>query len=1104
MARPCITPSALEAFALRGEGDPSVAAHLLRCDTCRALVEEIRANERFLADAAPAIVEGLTASAMELSRFSVDGFEIIAEISRGGQGVVCRAVQKATKRPAAIKMLLAGSLASDRQRARFDREIEIAAALRHPYIVTVFQSGSTADGLRFVAMEYIEGVPLDAHLRSAMPVDTRSTKAQVDRVMRLFSMIAAGVAHAHGAGVIHRDLKPSNILVDDNGAPHIVDFGLARVVEMSTAYSYSREFAGTPAYAAPEQLDRSIGDVGAATDVYAIGLMLYTALTGAHPYPLDGSLPELVRHAVSTPPAPPSRLVGRLPSDVETIVLKSLAKDPERRYPNAAALASDIDDYLSGRPISARRDSAMYVLGRMAARHRGAALAAVFMLVTLAGAAMGLALLARDLDKERVTALEALSASNIHRARLMAATGELKQAEQLLWEEADAAGVDPNAVDLSVEQSPAARRATWAMMEYYSRISRAMRVDFGRVPSRVRFDAEGATLRATGADGATAHWNADGRRLGFHGTVWDIEPKLVATISASGDGSLIAHAGPDGLGVYDAERREWLTGSAPWPSEPRMIVMNPAGSQIAVLDDAHGLHIRDARTLDQVAVLIEPGPECDASGAMSFSTDGDYMVAQHTTPDRGGAVRRWETAGWSEILPPLTPKPSHRVVFESPMNPSISDGGLRVAAGMGNNAAMWDSDRPGDPAMLLAHLASVNGVWFSRDALLAISASPDGDLFVWDLTTNKPLVRWRNGDRAVMLDVRQDLGLVAVADHAGFVSVYELRKHPWHTRYPTPPDGTLALALTPDGSRVAWGGLGGSITVLNRTTGATHTFPAHEGLLTALQFLPGDARLMSAGLDGAVRVWEHETGTLARTIDEGLVGVWSLAIDPGAERLVATCINGEINAWSLASGERTLLRAGGLPRSPMTKFSPAGDLLVSACVDGVATVWDPVRGQVIRELKGHGAAVRAAAFSPDGATLATGSDDHTIRLWDARTGRETGVIRGVPRDVFQLVFHPSGRLIFCAGRGPEVMVLDVERREALASLVAHERLVFAMEITDDGDTLVTCGEDGWVSVWDLARLRSYVQGNSHAWRDPIPELGLSLRASTDEESARRR
>jgi WD40 repeat protein len=664
----------------------------------------------------------------------------------------------------------------------------------------------------------------------------------------------------------------------------------------------------------------------------------------------------------------------------------------------------------------------------------------------------------------------------------MAATGELQQAERLLWEEAARAGVQPESADLAVERSSVARRATWALMEYYSRIPRVMRVPLGRLPSRVRFDESGSRVEAIGADGALGRWESDGRRLEATRPVWEIDDRHLSRVSASGAGGLMVVALPSGLRTFDAYTREWLTPPNADVTDVRMAQLTPDGAQVVVHDGAGGVKILDPRTWQVIATLIEPG---GANGSMWFSNNGAFLAIEVRDPS-GGSVRRWSTNDWSEILPPLTATRVQRVAFELPQNPAISNDGQWIAAGMGGNVAFWDADRPDDPVIALAHRASVNGIWFSDDASMAVTASPDGDIFVWDLPEARQFVRWRNGDRALCVDIRQDLGRVAVADDGGFVSVYELRPHPWNERFPVPPDGTLALAVNDDGGLIAWGGLRGVITVLDRSTGATKEIPAHDGLLTALRFLPGDRGLVSAGLDGAVRLWDVDTGAMLRTIDEGLPGLWSVAANAKNNRVIATGVQGEIFSWELGGSSREEL-TGGSARVPMADFSPSGERFVSVCVDGTAALWDTASNRVVHQLLGHTAAVRAAAFSPDGALVATGGDDHTIRFWDARNGNEAGIIEGLPRDVFRLVFHPSGRLLFCAGRGPEVMVFDVERRENLATLVAHERSVFAMEITPDGETIVTCGDDGWVAVWDLKQLRSYVTGNAHAWR--APEIG---------------
>ena len=404
MAR-CPRPSELEQFVEGRAGASSIAEHLRGCPACAGAVDEIRENQAFLRRAGGALAEAGTGRiGTPPPPPRVEGFQLLHEISRGGQGVVYRAVQVGTQRPAAVKMLLAGVLASGRQLRRFEREVEIAANLRHPNVVTVFESGVAEDGRRYVAMEFVEGVSLDRYLEEKLPSPAEGGRARVDAVAGLIARVAEGVGHAHSRGIIHRDLKPSNILVDERGEPKVLDFGLAREAEGLVDVTATREFVGTPAYAAPEQLAGESSSIGTRTDVYALGVILYVAITGHRPYPCDGSLPEVVRHVMHTEPAPLSSFVARVPADIETIALKALAKSPDRRYSTAEELASDLRDYLAGRPISARRDSTMYILQRLARRHRVPAAIGAGVVLLIAGAAVALAIQTGRLSEQKAQA----------------------------------------------------------------------------------------------------------------------------------------------------------------------------------------------------------------------------------------------------------------------------------------------------------------------------------------------------------------------------------------------------------------------------------------------------------------------------------------------------------------------------------------------------------------------------------------------------------------------------------------------------------------------------------------------------------------------------
>jgi serine/threonine protein kinase len=346
--------------------DPSVleaSSHLMQCATCAQRVEAIRADNALLAEFVSANKLAFRDRPAIVGIVAPDGYEILDEIHRGGQGVVYRAVQIATKRIVAVKMILHGTFASARQRHRFEREAELIASLRHPNIVAVFDSGTTPDGRHFLAMEYVDGVTLDVFVRVRFGAERG--QVPVDWACDLVARLADAMSAAHVRGIIHRDLKPANILVDDSGEPHVLDFGLAKV-QATEAWSdfaaptVAGEFLGTFAYASPEQVSGDPNLIVTGTDVYALGVILYELLTGRRPYALEGSLAAVVQTIQHTPPISPRSLRPGLNRDVETIVVKMLNKETERRYRTMSALHDDLIAYRRGEPISARRHEFWY------------------------------------------------------------------------------------------------------------------------------------------------------------------------------------------------------------------------------------------------------------------------------------------------------------------------------------------------------------------------------------------------------------------------------------------------------------------------------------------------------------------------------------------------------------------------------------------------------------------------------------------------------------------------------------------------------------------------------------------------------------------------
>jgi serine/threonine protein kinase len=296
---------------------------------------------------------------------------------------VYKAIQKATKRVVALKVLLQGPQISLPAQYRFEREVDLASSLQHPNIVTIYDSG-IAKGQYYFAMQYIEGKPLDEYIQTE--------KLSLRQTMELFNHICSAVAYAHQRGMMHRDLKPGNILVDDEGQPHILDFGLAKLTDDSEQTSPEAimtsipgRVIGTLAFMSPEQASAQPDSVDVRTDVYSIGVILYKILTGDFPYDVTGMMLAILRTIQETEPIRPSKIVPRFHSEIEAILLKALSKDPSYRYQSAAHLAQDIDCWLKGLPVSARSDSSLYLLRKIITKHYYASSVVALLLIIVLG-----------------------------------------------------------------------------------------------------------------------------------------------------------------------------------------------------------------------------------------------------------------------------------------------------------------------------------------------------------------------------------------------------------------------------------------------------------------------------------------------------------------------------------------------------------------------------------------------------------------------------------------------------------------------------------------------------------------------------------------------
>jgi eukaryotic-like serine/threonine-protein kinase len=677
-------------------------------------------------------------------------YELLKEIARGGRGVVYRAVQLSLSRPVAIKMILGGHLVSSDDVQRFWKEAHAVASLRHPNIVSIHDVGEH-DGRHYISMELIEGQNL-AEIVRRNPLSGK-------KAATYSCNIASAIQHAHNAGLLHRDLKPSNVIVDESDQVKVTDFGFAKELESADGQTLTGQILGTPSYMPPEQ---AIGDnrsLAPTCDIYSMGAVLYELVTGRPPFRAESTI-ETLRQVIELEAPRPRTLNPNVPRDLETIILKCLAKEPSRRYQTADELADDLSRYLQDEPIHARPPSISGWVWRWSRRNRGWSAAIVFGTCALAALMVGATLASNALSVSRgresllqLQSIERTSGWSEHAWEVIKQAAQVGKDDTLQSQAALAlTGIDARVgrqfLEFGAEQAVWDQRGECLLIATLTNsrpATRGVGLWSARTDSVSAMPSPGAGPVGFSRDGQPVQLavGEDGSSL----TLWNLENTQV----------LREFSLPEGWNVVTNSR-------------PRMAADSETCS--AVIGNAQGEYQYAVWQGDTTPKVISASlPEEAFRVVYELSDDGSLLAVSEKrgevkvfSVDEGNVIAHLRV-GRHKIHTVKFGR-DRRHVLDRPAG-DTDIGWILATADAGGKVATWDLGSQSPLAFYHGSLFDVYQVEFSPDGM-TLASSGRGPSRLWDVATGKQLLEIDSADIAVTLSFSPDGKRLAVGTVLGF------------------------------------------------------------------------------------------------------------------------------------------------------------------------------------------------------------------------------------------------------------------------------------------------------------------------------------------------